>query len=178
MKKVLMGVIMLCVGWNGMLFGMGNMPKVKKIEMSAKEASTVSAPDFNLPDLNNGAMHSLESFRGQPLFIDFWASWCPPCKNAAPYIEKLHEEFKGRANVIGINLDKDPDSAKKFIKRKNISNIQLKGIGTNVPSEYGVQGIPSFFIMNKNGEIVDKAVGFTAGYYDKWRKVLKELINE
>lgn len=150
--------------------------KSSKEEKQYKASESEIAFDFNLKELGTSNYVKLSNFRGKPVFIDFWASWCPPCRQSAPYIEKLYTEFKGEVKVIGINLDRNVSSAMDFLKKNSIKFLQLEGHGEDVSAKYRVRGIPAFFIIDSDGNIVKKYSGYSPAYYNEWVKVLKNLI--
>lgn len=144
--------------------------KTKKAEAPVKDYS------FTLERLDKKESVTFESLRGKPLFIDFWATWCPPCRLAAPNVEKLAKKYKEKLHVIGINLDTNTSSALKYIKENALKNIQLKGTGTDVSAKYGVRGIPAFFIFNSEGTLIKEYIGYRYDYYEEWVRVIGDLV--
>ena len=88
-------------------------------------ASQQEATDFTLKDLSGNNV-SLSDYRGKVVFLDFWATWCPPCRMSIPEIEKMYEEYKDNENIIilGINMAEDKNEVEKFVE-KNKNNIEL-----------------------------------------------------
>jgi len=172
MKKIIL--FMLVAGAAVLIYGMGSIQQ--PAGSASENKSAAKAYNFNLKEIGSPQRRSLEDFRGKPVFIDFWASWCPPCRSAIPYVEKLYDKYEGRISVIGINLDRDISKAAAFIDSRGMRYIQLSGTGSPAPSEYGVRGIPAFFIIDKNGNIIERYTGFRSGYYDEWVRVLEKLI--
>jgi thiol-disulfide isomerase/thioredoxin len=172
--------IFVVLGITGIAYAMSQRPENGSQENKniATEISQ-TAPDFNLKELGSERRYvSLSSLRGTPVFIDFWASWCPPCRQSIPYVEELYEKYKGKVQFIGINLDRNSDAALDFIKKNSMSYLQLDGTGSDAPSKYGVRGIPSFFIIDKEGNIVKNYSGFSYGHYQDWIAVLDKLIQQ
>ena len=127
-------------------------------------------------DTTGSRNYKLEDFSGKPVFLDFWASWCPPCRASSPYVERLAEKYEGRAYVIGINLDNSTSDALRFVREQESSILHLYGAGTDVASRFGVTGIPSFFILDPDGRIVFGRSGFRGNDYATWVQILGELV--
>lgn len=175
-KYSILTVLIWLIAGNSYIVAMGKLPSQQQKPQLQVEPK--SAYNFNLKNLKDGKNVKLSDFAGKPLFIDFWASWCPPCRQASPFVEKLHSEFKDKANIIGINLDANKKAALKYISKNSIKNMQLAGAGTEAPNRYAVRGIPAFFIIDKNGMIVNEYIGFMPDYYQQWIDILNKLSKE
>ena len=117
------------------------------------------APDFQLRSLD-GEFVSLGDLRGKPVLINFWATWCPPCRNEMPYLQGIYEEWSGLGlEVLAINIGEDPSKVEEFMRGNNLSFAALLDIGQDVTEEYGITGIPATFFVDKDGIIQDKVVG-------------------
>jgi len=118
------------------------------------------APEWELED-SNGNVVKLKDLRGSVVVMDFWATWCGPCKKAMPGVQKLHDHFKGKpVKVFGVNSwEDDPDKAVKFMKDKEYTyGLLLRG--DEVASQYKVTGIPTFYVIGKDGKILHHTVGY------------------
>lgn len=133
------------------------------------------APDFTL-NTTDGKTVALSALKGKVVFIDFWASWCPPCRKSIPYVEKLHERYAGRdVVVLGINVEGDPKTADAFAKKQGIQYPVLIG-DEDVARAYRVQGIPAFFIIGPQGTLEGKYVGFSPGTETEWTSKVDALL--
>lgn len=133
------------------------------------------APDFSLSTLD-GKTISLASMRGKVVFLDFWASWCPPCRSSIPYVEKLSESYADKEVVfLGVNVEGDPEAAAAFTKKQGMHYPVLIGDAA-VSKAYRVQGIPAFFIIGPKGTIEGKYVGFTPGTETEWAAKINALL--
>ena len=119
-----------------------------------------TAADFELQNLSGGKVH-LSDYRGKVVLIDFWATWCPPCRAAIPIIEKIHTTYKDKGLVVlAISMDNGEwDLVKSFLKSYGITYTVLKGT-SDVQVAYGVRTIPMTLIIDKNGRISKRFFGF------------------
>ncbi|HRU39833.1 MAG TPA: TlpA disulfide reductase family protein [Candidatus Goldiibacteriota bacterium] len=119
----------------------------------------MKAPDFDLKDINGKSL-KLSDYRGKVVILDFWATWCPPCKAEIPSFIELHKEYKGDLVVIGLALENDLAKVKTFYMRNNM-NYPVALSPQDIPLQYGgIQGIPTTFIIDREGNIRDRYVGF------------------
>ncbi len=139
--------------------------------------SAVGEPmiDFTLPDVS-GKDVKLSDFKGKYVLLDFWASWCGPCRAENPNVLKAFNQYKDKNfTVVGVSLDDDGDKWKKAIAEDGMPWIQLsdlKGFRNVVAKEYGIQAIPSTFLVSPEGIIVEKDLRGAALH-----KKLAELLN-
>jgi peroxiredoxin len=121
--------------------------------------------DFTQNDLN-GKPVKFSDFKGKYLFVDFWASWCGPCRAENPNVLKAYNQFKGKNfEVLGVSLDSDGAKWKEAVEKdgmpwKQISD--LKGYNNEISEYYGIQAIPSSFLLDTNGVIIAKDLRGTA----------------
>jgi len=133
------------------------------------------APNFDLTS-TEGKTIKLSDYKGKAVIVDFWATWCPPCRKGIPDLIELQKEFKNNLVVIGISLDQDTKSdVVPFIKKYGINYPVV--YGTNqVIMEYGsINAIPTSFVINKEGKIVDKHIGLVPK--SVYEKKIKEMLS-
>jgi len=117
------------------------------------------APDFQLPNLE-GQSISLSDFRGEPVLVNFWASWCGPCIYEMPFIQEVYEEWSASGLVVlAINKGESLSTAKDFMQSGNYSFPVLLDISQDVALEYNIWGIPTTFFIDKDGIIQAIKVG-------------------
>ena len=121
-----------------------------------------TAPDFTLKDLN-GNIVKLSDFKGKPVYLNFWTSWCPPCKAEIPEIQKFYRQNKDKVTVLAVNItfnDKLSDIV-NILKASNADFPVLLDTNANssVADSYQVYGIPASFFIDKNGIIRETHVG-------------------
>ena len=162
-KKDIAPFIVLVVGltiafsiWKAGYTGVPKEPP--KSAESQIEGTT--APDFTLPDLN-GANHTLSSYKGKVVFLNIWATWCQPCKDEMPSMEKLHQRFKDKDFVmLAVSIDKDgKKSVEPFMKEYKLTFPALLDPEGTTSKLYKTTGVPERFIIDKNGTIIHKVIG-------------------
>lgn len=117
------------------------------------------APDFTL-SLFEGDQLTLSGLRGQVVVVNFWASWCVPCRDEAPLLEQTWRRYGDRGVVfIGIDyLDTDKE-ALAFLKEFDITYPNGPDLGTRIGRDYRIKGVPETFFINKEGQVVDLEIG-------------------
>lgn len=114
----------------------------------------VKAQDFKLKDLSGNEV-SLSSFKGKNVLLNFWATWCPPCKSEMPDMEKLYQETKDSDLVIlAVNIGEDRDTVKGFIDKNKYNYRILLDSDTSVSEKYTITSIPTTYLIDKDGNIV------------------------
>jgi peroxiredoxin len=129
----------------------------KRVEVLKAVQPGMTAPEFTLND-TAGKPVTLNSFRGKVLLVDFWASWCGPCRHENPNVVKAFNEFKDKGfDVLGVSLDDDKGKWIEAIKKDKLTWTHvsdLKGWQNEVSGLYGVMSIPSNFLINSDGKII------------------------
>jgi cytochrome c biogenesis protein CcmG/thiol:disulfide interchange protein DsbE len=117
------------------------------------------AKDFTLP-LLTGQSLTLSSLKGKVVMVDFWSSWCPPCRQEAPALAAAYERYRARGvEFVGVAIWDSEDEVRKFLERNRITypnGLDLKGV---TAIEYGVRGIPEKFFVDRDGTLVRKFIG-------------------
>jgi len=140
-------------------------PLVKKFEVAMEAAKPLSvghaAPDFNINDIE-GKPVKLSDYKGKWIMIDFWASWCVPCRQENPNVLKQYQNFHGKGfNVLGISLDKDKAAWEKAVKDDHLvwtQSSDLNSFQGSTEQLYHIQAIPSNFIIDPQGKIAAKNI--------------------
>jgi thiol-disulfide isomerase/thioredoxin len=133
-------------------------------------------PAFELPDLS-GNVVTLADYEGKVVVLDLWATWCPPCRQEIPFLVSLYEEHKDAGLVVvGIGLD---DGGAKvlepFVKQNSVTYPILVG-NRDVGQTYQLKGIPTTFILDRNGRIAAKHLGFRPSDADVMRAEVARLL--
>jgi cytochrome c biogenesis protein CcmG/thiol:disulfide interchange protein DsbE len=116
---------------------------------------TPPAPEFQLDRLDRPGKLSLESYRGRPVVINFWASWCVPCKEEAPVLEAVWQRYRERGLVVlGVDINDLKGDARRFARENKMSYpLAYDGPGSTTTS-YGLTGVPETFFVARNGNLV------------------------
>ncbi len=129
-------------------------------QLQASGRAGFPAPDFNLQDLQ-GRAHRLSEFRGKVVFLNIWATWCPPCRMEMPSMEHLYQRLKGRDFVM-LAVSEDDDgraSVQRFVDEMRLTFPVLIDPDGVVPGRYGVTGYPETFIIDREGRVIQHTIG-------------------
>ena len=143
-------------------------------EFSQVEVGQELAQDFDLQLIPDGQL-KLSDLRGQVVMVDFWASWCPPCRQEAPVLAKVYEEYRERGVVfVGVDVWDHLGDAELYLRQEGQTypnGFDATGV---IAIDYGVRGIPEKFFIGRNGTIAKKFVGPLNA--DQLRTTLDELL--
>jgi peroxiredoxin len=143
-----------------------------------KSEKRILARDFTLEDLS-GKRINLKSFRGKVVFLNFWATWCIPCRQEMPAMEKLHREFKKAGlEVVAVNFRETRKEVGKFFDELGLTFTSLLDKEGKVSEEYGAWSLPLSYFINRKGEFVGKAVGSREWDSQDARIFFRELLAE
>jgi DsbE subfamily thiol:disulfide oxidoreductase len=157
-----------------LLLGLTGGPSVAAEEVLGNRP----APDFTLKD-REGRVHTLADFKGHVVLVDFWASWCAPCKQSFPALNSLHQEFHDVGlEVVAINVDEDAKSAHEFLAGKSPVMTVLFDPRGKSPEAFKVEGMPSSFLIDRDGHIRFRHQGFTEKTRADFRREISLLIGD
>jgi len=139
--------------------------------------SSRKSTDFSLEQMGGGKI-TLSEQKGKVVLVDFWATWCGPCKSAIPYIINIYNTYKDQGLIVlGISLDQERSALDKFIKDQPIPYPILYG-DAQVARAYDVQGIPTMVIFDKKGKIAFREVGFSEKNIDSLKTKVSQLLQQ
>jgi thiol-disulfide isomerase/thioredoxin len=130
-----------------------------------------AAPDFELQKLDGSGSVSLSKLRGKVILIDFWASWCAPCKKSLPYLAGLHNKYKA-LEVIAINVDDEKENGRAFLEQMDLKITAVFDDGKKVVGKYNVPVMPTAYLVDQYGKIQY----IHSGYDEKSMKKLEFAI--
>ena len=131
------------------------------------------APDFTLKGLD-GQEVTLSSLRGKAVLLNFWASWCGPCRIEMPFFQEIYEKWTGGQLVLlAVNLQEDPGEVREFVESAGYSFPVLLTSGNEVPLSYNVRNIPATFFIDADGVIRDIKIGTFLGIGDIESRLVK-----
>jgi thiol-disulfide isomerase/thioredoxin len=118
-----------------------------------------NAPDFDLPGAGNAV--SLSALRGKVVYVDFWASWCAPCKQSFPWLNEMQARYRGHGfEIVGINVDARRSDADQFLAQVSARFTLAFDPHGDTPERYAAKGMPTSFLIGRDGTIVATHVGF------------------
>lgn len=142
--------------------------------------SGTPAPDFSLPAIANseGAI-SLASYKGSVTYLDFWASWCGPCRLSLPALDNIYQELAPMGlKVMAISVDVVEEDAWDFLSRYPVTYPVAIDTEGNIPKAYAVNGMPSGYLIDQEGRVRAVHVGFKRGDEDALRSEILQLLEE
>lgn len=136
------------------------------------------APPFKAVT-TSGQQVTLNNYKGRVLVLDFFASWCPPCRASIPHLVNLNRKYgKQGLQILGMSVDEDGEAAvRKFVAEKGI-NYPVAVVDSEIQGDYGIRSIPTMYLVNKKGVIVEKFMGFTDETGRAMEAAIKRLLTE
>ncbi len=143
------------------------------------QAKSIPAPELSVINLTTSTSISLADYRGKVVYLDFWASWCPPCAQSFPKINQLYQELKQQGfEVIAVSVDEEKDDIAPFLKKHPVDFLigwDNKGIS---PERFRVETMPTGYLIDKKGFIRHRFRGFHKGSEEKMKAAIVNLLNE
>ena len=138
---------------------------------------SVAAQDFELPTLS-GDYARLSNFRGKVVFLNIWATWCPPCREEMPSMESLYRKLKGRDfEMLAVSIDGEGGKAvRPFAAKYRLTFPVLLDPDNKTPKLYGLTGVPETFIIDKNGMVIKKVIGAQNWVNREWLDYFDRII--
>lgn len=134
-------------------------------------------PETELTNFRTGEVIKSSDLKGKVLYLDFWASWCKPCKKSFPFMNDIHNQYpKDTFAVVAINMDEFPDDAKKFLNEIPADFNIYTDANNTLASSLELPGLPVAFIIDKKGEIKGRHIGFNDRKKEKTIKQLEYLL--
>lgn len=150
-------------------------PKLEKIETDVAKTPDNGDYQMNLVDAS-GLQSDLHDLKGKVVFINFWATWCPPCIAEMPSLQVLHDKFKDNKEVafLFIDVDNNPAKSKKFMENKKLT-LPIYFVQGNIPAELFQGNLPTTIILDKEGNIAHRTLGMADYSGDDVVNFLKNL---
>ncbi|WP_066060854.1 thiol-disulfide oxidoreductase ResA [Neobacillus soli] len=146
-----------------------NLTKDNKQKVAVGEA----APDFALVDMQ-GNKHRLSEYKGQGVFLNFWGTWCPPCKKEMPYINNQYHQFKDKGvQLMSVDIQESPLAVSQFADRLKLDFPIMIDTDKEVMNTYGIDLLPATFLIDKNGKVLKYHTGELSE--DKIREFMEKI---
>jgi cytochrome c biogenesis protein CcmG/thiol:disulfide interchange protein DsbE len=153
-KVLIAGLVVVAPLVAVLLVGLGRDPRVVRSPLVGREA-----PPFTLRPVGGGAPVSLESLRGKPVVLNFWATWCVPCIEEHGVLVSGARAWEGQAHFLGVVYQDGEDAIAAFLQRKGSAYPTLFDEGGKTAIAFGVYGVPETFFIGPDGVVVDKFMG-------------------
>ena len=135
-------------------------------------------PDIQLTPLEGGDPMPLSTFRGRPVLVNFWATWCPPCRAELPELEKVYNRFGGRGLVLAsINVDRSPEPARRFVAMQRLS-LPFYRVPKSELRALGIRSIPTSVLLDGEGNVVQVYQGFGPEILQDLERRIEALLPE
>lgn len=150
---------------------------ISSIEARALSIGQI-APDFTLKN-TQGENLKLSEQRGQIIVLNFWASWCGPCRKEMPILQTLHNKYKDLgAAVWGVNVEQENQAGKDFLSELTLDFPIFFDNSNTISKNYQIEAMPTTVIIDRNGNVRQIFRGYKDGYEKKYAKAIKQLIRE
>ena len=161
MKRLIAPILVAVValGLVGLLaYGLMSKAEDDSIEQAVARGDFPPAPSAALPVLGGAsATQSIAALRGKVVVLNFWASWCVPCRTEAPILERAHQRLttSGAGTVLGVTYNDSTPASLRFADQTGMSFPSVRDVGTKLAERYGTNRIPETFVIDRQGRIVD-----------------------
>ena len=136
-----------------------------------------AAPSCAAAALDGGAAMSVADYRGEVVYLDFWASWCGPCRESFPFMNELNREFRDKGlRIVAISVDKTPEAARRFLVRNPAQFAIALDTTAACPAAFQLPGMPTSYLIDRNGAVRAVYSGFHPGDRAEIRRQLLELL--
>jgi len=141
--------------------GLYFLARSRPVDTNRSAANGALAPDFYLPQLTGGQL-TLSAYRGKVVLLDFWATWCDPCRDEIPRFVDLQTKYGTQGlQIIGVSMDDGPEPVQEFYRRFNMNYPVVMGNAKTGELYGGILGLPVAFLIGRNGRIYSRHIGAT-----------------
>ena len=135
------------------------------------------APDFTLPTLPSDGEISLSALKGRVVYVDFWATWCPPCRKSFPWMDEMQAQYgEDGLTIVAISIDRNRKLAERFIQKMAPGFTVAHDPQGTVSKKYKVSAMPTSYLIDREGNIVDTHIGFRESDKAKQERKIEDLL--
>ena len=137
-----------------LVYGVAQRSDNRTLDQAVAKGSAPAAPDRALPVLGAQGKRTLASYRGKPVVLNFWASWCTPCKQEAPLLEKAQRRLAAHGGtVLGVAFRDTTPDANAFVRRYGLTYPSLRDVDGKLAQDYGTRALPETFVIDADGRV-------------------------
>ncbi len=162
-SRLIVITILVCLGFTAQLAAL------------SPEWTGKKAPDFKLTGLDGDHIYQLSAYKGKIVILDFWASWCAPCKKSLPELHRIAKKYTGDLEVLAVTIDDDKDNAIRFVSQNNIELIIPFDAKKEVAGLYDIAAMPSLFVIDRGGVVRAEYSGYTEANIEDIISDIEEL---
>ena len=138
-----------------------------------------TAPNCKLTALDGAGGRDLDQYKGKVVYVDFWASWCGPCAQSFPFMNKMHGDLQAKGlEIVGVNLDEEPAEAKAFLEKTPAKFAVMADASGACPQDFGVKAMPSSYLIDRKGVVRHVHLGFKPSEASQLREQVNSLLDE
>jgi cytochrome c biogenesis protein CcmG, thiol:disulfide interchange protein DsbE len=153
-----LGVVLALVAL--LAYGLASNEPDRGLEEALERGEREPAPELELPRLSGAGVESLDDYRGKVVVVNFWASWCEPCRDESPLLQRWHERIEKRgATVLGIDAFDEIGRARAFVKEYGLTYPMLRDGDGSTRESFGILGFPETFVLDRDGRVAAVARG-------------------
>ena len=144
---------------------------------AAEEA--LPTPDCKLSSIDQAKQINLRQYRGKVVYLDFWASWCGPCLDSFPFMNKMENQLKDKGLVVlAVNLDENLEDGKHFLDQHPVDFAVAVDSEQECAKQFQLKAMPSSYVIDRNGQIRTTHTGFRTGDADRFRNLVEDILME
>jgi cytochrome c biogenesis protein CcmG/thiol:disulfide interchange protein DsbE len=137
-----------------LVYGVAQKGDNRTLDQAVAKGTAPAAPDRALPVLGAEDKRTLASFRGKPVVLNFWASWCTPCRQEAPLLEKAQQRLAAKGGtVVGVAFRDTTPDARAFVRRYGLTYPSLRDVDGKLAEDYGTRALPETFVIDRDGRV-------------------------
>lgn len=164
------------MGWHTLIIGKIQQAVLLTgiIQPTEVKEERYASYDFVIEDMDGNRI-LFKEFEGKTLFVNFWATWCPPCIAEMPDIHELYKETSSEVAFVMISLDQNEEKAKSFVQKKDYE-FPIYFLRSRLPASYDTHAIPTTYLLDKKGQVIIENHGMAKYNSSSFKKLLKEII--